>query len=106
MQVIDSGPGIPLELQPRIFERFARGDSSRSRAAGSTGLGLSIVHAVVTAHRGSVSVQSVPGQTVFTVVLPLMPPHHSPNAGYGGPATGTYPVSPTGQFAQIAPGRR
>jgi two-component system OmpR family sensor kinase len=106
MQVIDSGPGIPPELQPRIFERFARGDSSRSRAAGSTGLGLSIVHAVVTAHRGSVSVQSVPGQTVFTVVLPLMPPHHMPNAGYAGPATGTYPVSPTGQFAQIAPGRR
>ncbi len=72
LRVIDFGPGIPAELQPHIFERFARGDSSRSRAAGSTGLGLSIVHAVVTAHRGSVSVQSRPGQTVFTVALPLV----------------------------------
>ena len=88
MHVIDSGPGIPAPLQPHIFERFARGDSSRSRAAGSTGLGLSIVHAVVTAHRGTVSVQSVPGQTVFTVVLPLVPPGLVPTAG---------------QFAQIAP---
>ncbi|GAA2619721.1 two-component sensor histidine kinase [Paractinoplanes durhamensis] len=81
LHVIDGGPGIAPELQPHIFERFARGDSSRSRAAGSTGLGLSIVHAVVTAHRGNVSVQSVPGQTVFTVVLPLVPPPLVPSAG-------------------------
>jgi two-component system OmpR family sensor kinase len=73
LQVIDNGPGIPAELQPHIFERFARGDSSRSRAAGSTGLGLSIVHAVVTAHRGRVSVESGPGRTVVTVTLPLAP---------------------------------
>jgi two-component system, OmpR family, sensor kinase len=71
LQVIDFGPGIPAELQPHIFERFARGDSSRSRAAGSTGLGLSIVSAVVIAHRGTVSVESRPGRTVFTVTLPL-----------------------------------
>jgi two-component system OmpR family sensor kinase len=71
LRVIDFGPGIPAELQPHIFERFARGDSSRSRAAGSTGLGLSIVSAVVAAHRGTVSVESRPGQTVFTVTLPL-----------------------------------
>ena len=81
VHVIDGGPGIPAELQPHIFERFARGDSSRSRAAGSTGLGLSIVHAVVTAHGGNVSVQSVPGQTIFTVVLPLGPPDLIPTAG-------------------------
>ena len=62
---------VPADLQPHIFERFARGDSSRSRAAGSTGLGLSIVHAVVTAHGGTVSVDSVPGRTEFTVRLPL-----------------------------------
>ena len=48
-----------------------RGDSSRSRAAGSTGLGLSIVHAVVTAHGGTVGVDSRPGRTEFTVRLPL-----------------------------------
>jgi two-component system, OmpR family, sensor kinase len=74
LRVTDAGPGIPSELQAHIFERFARGDSSRSRAAGSTGLGLSIVHAVVTAHRGTVSVTSEPGRTAFTVLLPLVPP--------------------------------
>jgi two-component system OmpR family sensor kinase len=71
LTVTDAGPGIPASLQPHIFERFARGDSSRSRAAGSTGLGLSIVHAVVTAHGGTVSVRSVPGWTEFTVRLPM-----------------------------------
>ena len=73
LRVIDNGPGIRADLQPQIFERFARGDSSRSRAAGSTGLGLSIVHAVVTAHDGRVSVDSAPGRTVFTVTLPRAP---------------------------------
>ncbi|GAA3910038.1 sensor histidine kinase [Actinoplanes auranticolor] len=71
LTVTDAGPGIPVELQPHIFERFARGDSSRSRAAGSTGLGLSIVYAVVTAHGGTVSMHSVPGRTEFTVRLPM-----------------------------------
>jgi two-component system OmpR family sensor kinase len=71
LTVTDAGPGIPAELQPHIFERFARGDSSRSRAAGSTGLGLSIVHAVVTAHGGTVSVDSAPGRTEFVVRLPM-----------------------------------
>ena len=74
LRVTDAGPGIPAELRPHVFERFARGDSSRSRAAGSTGLGLSIVHAVVTAHGGTVSVESAPGRTEFTVRLPLVPP--------------------------------
>jgi two-component system OmpR family sensor kinase len=70
LQVIDEGPGIPPALLGHVFERFARGDSSRSRNAGSTGLGLAIVHAVVTAHGGSVAVSSEPGRTVFTVRLP------------------------------------
>ncbi|MCU1514994.1 MAG: two-component sensor histidine kinase, partial [Microbacteriaceae bacterium] len=69
--VMDDGPGIAADLQPVLFERFARGDSSRSRAAGSTGLGLAIVSAVVEGHGGSVRVSSVPGDTVFTVELPL-----------------------------------
>ncbi|MEV6602316.1 HAMP domain-containing sensor histidine kinase [Actinoplanes sp. NPDC051346] len=73
LRVTDAGPGIPAELRPHIFERFARGDNSRSRAAGSTGLGLSIVHAVVTAHGGAVEVDSAPGRTRFTVRLPLTP---------------------------------
>jgi len=68
--VADDGPGISPEVLPSVFERFARGDSSRSRAAGSTGLGLAIVAAVVDAHGGEVTVDSSPGSTVFTVSLP------------------------------------
>jgi two-component system OmpR family sensor kinase len=71
LTVTDDGPGIPEHLRPEIFERFARGDSSRSRAAGSTGLGLAIVAAVVQAHGGEVDVESRPGHTEFTVWLPL-----------------------------------
>jgi two-component system, OmpR family, sensor kinase len=70
LEVDDNGPGIPAELQPEVFERFARADTSRSRAAGSTGLGLSIVASVVGAHNGSVAVTSEPGHTLFTVDLP------------------------------------
>ncbi len=70
LQVEDDGPGIPADLLPRVFERFTRGDASRSRAAGSTGLGLAIVQAVVAAHGGTVGVESAPGRTVFTVALP------------------------------------
>ena len=68
--VADNGPGIPKELQPEVFSRFSRGDSSRSRQAGSTGLGLSIVAAVVKAHGGTIVVDSEPGSTVFRVQLP------------------------------------
>ncbi|MEU1484974.1 HAMP domain-containing sensor histidine kinase [Streptomyces sp. NPDC005752] len=70
LEVQDDGPGIPAGLQPRVFERFARGDASRSRHAGSTGLGLAIVQAVVAAHGGLAEVRSVPGDTVFAVHLP------------------------------------
>jgi two-component system, OmpR family, sensor kinase len=70
LTVTDDGPGIPTDLLPEVFERFARGDSSRSRAAGSTGLGLAIVAAVVHAHHGRVEVQSRKGWTRFTVRLP------------------------------------
>ncbi len=70
LRVADDGPGIPADLRPEVFERFARGDSSRSRTHGSTGLGLAIVAAVVEAHHGTVSVESGPGRTVFTVRLP------------------------------------
>ncbi|MFJ9039896.1 sensor histidine kinase [Streptomyces sp. NPDC102406] len=79
LDVQDDGPGIPAALVPRVFERFARGDSSRSRRAGSTGLGLAIVQAVVAAHGGGVSVDSGPGRTVFTVHLParVAPVPHS-----------------------------
>jgi two-component system OmpR family sensor kinase len=73
LSVTDNGPGIPPELLPELFERFVRGDSSRSHAAGSTGLGLAIVKAVVTAHQGTVAVTSRPGRTSFTIRLPSLP---------------------------------
>ncbi|MFI0940915.1 sensor histidine kinase [Streptomyces sp. NPDC021020] len=77
LQVEDDGPGIPADLQPVVFERFARGDASRTRTpqgGGSTGLGLAIVQSVVAAHGGSVELASAPGRTVFSVTLP---PSHS-----------------------------
>jgi two-component system OmpR family sensor kinase len=70
--VTDDGPGIPADLLPSLFERFVRGDTSRSRAAGSTGLGLAIVDAVTAAHHGHVAVTSQPGQTRFTITLPRL----------------------------------
>jgi len=70
LQVRDDGPGIPAELVPHIFERFMRGDAARTRTEGSTGLGLSIVAAVVAAHHGTVEVTSRPGETVFSIRLP------------------------------------
>jgi len=69
LDVEDDGPGVPPELQGDVFERFVRGDSSRSRAAGSTGLGLAIVAAVVHALGGTVTLESRPGRTVFSVRL-------------------------------------
>ena len=70
LEVTDDGPGIPGDLRDAVFERFARGDASRSRRHGSTGLGLAIVRAVVDGHGGTVSVASEPGRTSFTVRLP------------------------------------
>jgi two-component system OmpR family sensor kinase len=71
VEVVDAGPGIPLEQQRTVFERFARGDRSRSRETGSSGLGLAIVQALVDAHHGTIALESEPGRTSFTVRLPL-----------------------------------
>ncbi|RFA18767.1 sensor histidine kinase [Subtercola boreus] len=71
ISVADDGPGIDPALVPTLFERFVRGDVSRSRHAGSTGLGLAIVYAVAEAHGGSVTVESAPGRTVFRIELPV-----------------------------------
>jgi len=69
--VRDDGPGIPSGQLSEVFERFTRGEESRTRATGSTGLGLSIAQAVVHAHSGRIEVSSVPGETVFSVWLPI-----------------------------------
>ncbi|MFD8045682.1 ATP-binding protein [Streptomyces chartreusis] len=82
VDVEDNGQGIPPDLLPHVFERFARGDSARSRATGSTGLGLAIVQAVATAHGGAVTVDSMPGRTVFTVHLPALPVPPSPEMSW------------------------
>ena len=72
LEVQDDGPGIPEVLQPLVFERFTRGDASRSRSAGSSGLGLAIVAAVVRAHAGRVDVRSRPRSTCLSVRLPAV----------------------------------
>ena len=70
--VADTGIGIPLEQQARVFERFYRVDKSHSKASGGTGLGLSIVKHAVQYHGGSISLNSRPGEgTTVRVWLPV-----------------------------------
>jgi PAS domain S-box-containing protein len=66
LNVIDNGPGIPTDVQDRIFQAFYTTNSS------GTGLGLAIAKRIITAHRGSISVKSFPGGTVFTILLPAI----------------------------------
>lgn len=73
IRVRDDGPGIDPEVRDELFARFARGDSSRARQTGGTGLGLAIVRAIVEGHDGTITVASEPGDTTFTVRLPLWP---------------------------------
>ena len=71
--VQDSGPGIAEEDQPKIFERFYRVDKARSRELGGAGLGLAIARWIVAQHRGSIAVESRPGQgSIFRVELPMI----------------------------------
>lgn len=75
LTVADDGPGIPADLQNRVFERFVRADQARTHDdEGSTGLGLAIVAGVVEAHGGQVDLESAPGATRFTVILPIAAP--------------------------------
>jgi two-component system phosphate regulon sensor histidine kinase PhoR len=72
LTVRDTGQGIPSQAIPRIFERFYRVDTGRSREQGGTGLGLAIVKHIVRAHRGRIDVESEPGVgSAFRVRLPL-----------------------------------
>ena len=73
VRVHDTGPGVDPVIADELFERFSRADRSRARKTGGTGLGLSIVRAIVDAHGGTISVQSEPGDTTFTVRLPAKP---------------------------------
>lgn len=72
LAVIDRGPGIPIENQATLFDRFTRGDAARPHVGtAGTGLGLSIVREIVEAHGGAIEVRSAPGSgTSMTVRFP------------------------------------
>jgi len=72
VSITDSGPGIPAPLRPVIFERFSRGDVSRSRKTGGAGLGLAICAAIVAAHKGTITLDDeYVGGTRVVVRLPV-----------------------------------
>ncbi len=71
VSIEDTGSGIPVEAQARVFERFFRVDKARSRELGGTGLGLAIVKHIMEAHSGRVTCESTPGSgSKFTVAFP------------------------------------
>ncbi|WP_328332397.1 sensor histidine kinase [Streptomyces sp. NBC_00455] len=74
LEIEDTGPGLTADEQERVFERFYRADTSRSRnTGGGSGLGLAIVHALVTAHGGRIELRSAPGEGCrFRVLLPQL----------------------------------
>ncbi|MDP9259259.1 MAG: HAMP domain-containing histidine kinase [Actinomycetota bacterium] len=81
LEIEDRGPGLDVEAAAHAFERFYRGDSSRSRDHGGAGLGLAIVAAIVQAHDGSVGLESIPGSgTTFRVTLPDREPPRGDSA--------------------------
>jgi len=75
VEVRDHGPGIDPEHAKRVFERFYRVDASRGRTSGGgAGLGMAIVAAIVSAHRGEVTLAQTPGGgTTVRVALPVPP---------------------------------
>jgi signal transduction histidine kinase len=72
--IVNTGAGIPAEILPRVFDRFFRGDPARESVIDGCGLGLSIVQWIVSAHSGTIQINSVPQKlTTVTVRLPLEP---------------------------------
>jgi two-component system OmpR family sensor kinase len=71
VEIIDHGPGLDPEVAARVFERFYRGDPSRARSSGGSGLGLSIAKSIIETHGGRISVRTAPGEGCrFTIALP------------------------------------
>jgi two-component system OmpR family sensor kinase len=78
ISVVDHGDGIAPQIRQKIFERFWRADSSRTRETGGSGLGLAIVASIVAAHRGSIDVTETPGGgATFSVTLPVVHPNEA-----------------------------
>jgi two-component system, OmpR family, sensor kinase len=74
LEVADQGAGLTKEQADRVFERFYRADQARDRRTGGSGLGLAIVDALVSAHGGTVGVDTAPGRgSTFRITLPLAP---------------------------------
>ena len=81
LEVVDHGEGIPPQIRDKIFQRFWRADSSRTRETGGSGLGLAIVSGIIASHRGEVTVRETPGGgATFRVSLPLLPESSGPPA--------------------------
>jgi signal transduction histidine kinase len=72
LSVADEGPGIAPEHLPHIFDRFYKADAARAGVSGGSGLGLSIVKAIVERQGGRLTVESRPGRTVFEMTLPRL----------------------------------
>ncbi len=81
LEVVDHGDGVPPQIRDKIFQRFWRADSSRTRETGGSGLGLAIVSGIVASHKGEVTVRETPGGgATFRVSLPLLPEGYLPPA--------------------------
>ena len=79
LEVVDHGEGIPPQVRDKIFQRFWRADSSRTRDTGGSGLGLAIVAAIVAAHQGTIGIsETAGGGATFRVALPLLPSEEDP----------------------------
>jgi signal transduction histidine kinase len=98
VEITNSGPGIPPDSMPSIFERFYRGPENQSRRIDGSGLGLSIARWIADAHHGSLSAQSDHNLTTLTLRLPLAPEKAttaaSPHAAHPSQASATAPAIP------------
>jgi signal transduction histidine kinase len=84
LEVCSGGPGIPAADQPRLFDRFFRGDTARSRTIEGAGLGWSLAQEIVRAHGGALELkESQPGRTCFAISLPSRPVESLPDLSSG-----------------------
>ncbi len=98
--VCNSGPGIPAADQPRIFERFYRGDQARGRTTDGLGLGLSLAREIVHAHQGRLVLrESRPGRTCFALSLPRLTRRDAPGPAVAADAARSSASQPGAGFA-------